>query len=143
MVNSGHLVDAHCIFTVITCVSSKYKMMDDINWDLCCICQLSKNGKLTKPRIEGLITLGRDLNDFKEFISISYVCQVSFDQLNDGSGITATLISNNVKYHKLCRSYCHSSRVNRLHQNRKSAQGSPKKLRTVGKSDPSGRDVKG
>ena len=72
MVNSGHLVDAHCRFTVITCVSSEYKTMDDINWDLCCICQLGKNERLTKPRKKGLITLGRDLNGFKEFNSIPY-----------------------------------------------------------------------
>ena len=88
MVNSGHLVDAHCRFTVITCVRSKYKTMHDINWDLCCIYQLGKNERLTKPRKEGLITLGRDLNDFKEFNSIPCGMSVSFDQLNDGSGIT-------------------------------------------------------
>ena len=54
---------------------------------------------------------------------------VPFDQLNDGSGIAATLRSHNAKYHNTCRSYSSSSRVKRLHQKQEtSPQSTPNKL---------------
>lgn len=38
-------------------------------------------------------------------------------QVDDGSGITATLIPNGAKYHKLRRSRCRSSHVKRGYRN--------------------------
>ena len=56
----------------------------------------------------------------------------TISQLNDGSGIAATLISHKAMYHKICRSYCSSSRVKRARgklDKEAGAQNSPKKLR--------------
>ena len=75
--------------------------MDNIDWELCCLCQSDKNEPLQTPKAEGLVTLGRDLNDFKTIGVVPPGITVSFDQLNDGSGISATLRSHNVKYHKM------------------------------------------
>ena len=120
--------------------------MDNIDWQLCCLCQSDKNEPLQTPKAEGLVTLGRDLNDFKTIGVVPPGITVSFDQLNDGSGISATLRSHNVKYHKMCRSYCSSSRVKRLRQKHdvgevKSEQSSPKKLRSSGKLHGKDNDV--
>ena len=65
--------------------------MDYINWELCCLCQSEKNEQLQTPKEEGLLSLDRDLNDFKEIDAIPSCIQVPFDQLNDGSGIAASL----------------------------------------------------
>ena len=120
--------------------------MDNIDWELCCLCQSDKNEPLQTPKAEGLVTLGRDLNDFNTIGVVPPGITVSFDQLNDGSGISATLRSHNVKYHKMCRSYCSSSRVKRLRQKNdvgevKSEQSSPKKLRSSGKLHGKDNDV--
>lgn len=63
--------------------------MDDINSDLCCICQLWQNERLKKPRKKGLITLERDLNDINEFNSFPYGMSMSSDEFTDGSNITS------------------------------------------------------
>ena len=111
-----------------------------------CLCQSDKNEPLQTPKAEGRVTLGRDLNDFKTIGVVPPGITVSIDQLNDGSGISATLRSHNVKYHKMCRSYCSSSRVKRLRQKHdvgevKSEQSSPKKLRSSGKLHGKDNDV--
>lgn len=77
--------------------------MDDISWDLCCICQSDKNERLTPSREEKLRILGKDLNDFKEINDTPSGMTISFDQLNIGSGIAATFISQKAKYHKTVR----------------------------------------
>ena len=120
--------------------------MDNIDWELCCLCQSDKNEPLQTPKAEGLVTLGRDLNDFKTIGVVPPGITISFGQLNDGSGISATLRSHNVKYHKMCRSYCSSSRVKRLRQKHdvgevKSEQSSPNKLRSSGKLHGKDNDV--
>ena len=58
----------------------------------------------------------RDLNDFNEINIVPSIVTVSLDQLNDGSGIAATLGSHNAMSHKTSRSYCSSSRGKRLRQ---------------------------
>ena len=107
--------------------------MDELNWELCCLCQCSKNEQLQTPKEEGLLTLERDLNSFREINVVPSGIAVTFDQLHDGSGIAATLRSHKAKYHKTCRSYCSSSRVKRLRQKQEdNSQNSPKKLRSAG-----------
>lgn len=77
-----------------------------INWDLCCLCQLDAEEPLQKPTKEGLVSLERHLKDFIAIANVLPSCvNVTIDQLNDGSGIAATLMSHNAKYQKRCRSY--------------------------------------
>ena len=112
-----------------------------INWELCYLCQTDKDECLQSPKEEGILSLERDLNDFREVNAVPTGISVNLDRLNDGSGISATLRSNNCKYHKTCRSYCSSSRVKRLRQKLEAdAQSSPKKLRSAGTSHRTGRD---
>lgn len=113
----------------------------DLNWELCCLCQSDKNEPLQNPKEEGLLSLEKDLNDFKEIDTEPSGITVSFDQLNDGSGIAATLRAHNAKYHKICRSYCSSSRLKRLQQKQK-GPSSPKKLRSGGTAHSKEHDVK-
>ena len=109
------------------------KMMNasDIKWDLCCLCQSDKEEKLQTPKEEGLLTLERDLNDFKKYNVVPNSVVVSLDKLDDGSGIAKTLKLKKARYHKSCRSYCSSSRVKRLCTQDEGDVGiSPKKLRS-------------
>ena len=82
----------------------------DINWQLCCLCQLDTQEFLQTPKKEGFISLERD---FKEYQSIKGTLlsgvKVILNNLNDGSDIASTLEANQAKYHKKCRSYCKST----------------------------------
>ena len=69
------------------------------------------------------------MNAFKEMIRCDCIA-VTSDQLNDGSGIAATLGLPNAKYHKTCRTYCSSSRVKQLCPKQEQTEVSPKKLRS-------------
>lgn len=114
--------------------------MDNTNWELCCLCQSEKNELLQTPKEESLLTLERDLNDFKKINAVPSGITFRFDQLDDNPGIAATLRSHNAKYHKSCRSYCSSSRVKRLRQ-KQDTQSSPKKLRSAGTPHTPDHDV--
>ena len=49
--------------------------MDNINWELCCLCQTDKNEHLQTRREEGLVTCERHLNGFKEFMPFPLAVQ--------------------------------------------------------------------
>ena len=87
----------------------------DINWKICCLCQLDTHEFLQTPRKEGFISLKKD---FTEYISIKGTLPsgvtVNLNDLDDGSDIVSTLEANQAKYHKKCRSYYRSSRFKRL-----------------------------
>ena len=73
----------------------------DINWQLCCLCQLDTQEFLQTPKKEGFISLERD---FKEYQPIKGTLpsgvKVNLNNLNDGSDIASTLVANLAKYHK-------------------------------------------
>ena len=96
--------------------------MDNINWEPCCLCQSDTDEQLQTPREEGLLSLDRVMNAFKEMNASPSCIAVTSNQLNDGSGIAATLRLHNAKYHKTCRTYCSSSRVKRLCPKKKNKQ---------------------
>ena len=58
--------------------------MNNINWELCCLCQSDQTTQLQTPTEEGLKTFERDLNDFKEMNAVPSGITVSIDQLDDG-----------------------------------------------------------
>ncbi|KAL8577258.1 hypothetical protein ACOMHN_022446 [Nucella lapillus] len=107
-----------------------------MNWELCCLCQTDKTEEaLQTPKEEGLVSLERDLKDFIAINAndLPHGINVTISQLNDGSGIAATLKSHKASYHKLCRSYCSSTRVKRAREKldkEAGEQNSPKKLRS-------------
>ena len=105
--------------------------MGAINWELCCLCQEEKDERLQTPKEEGLASIEKDLKVFKA-IGIEPSClNVSWAQLDEGQGIAKTLQTHNAKYHKLCRTYCSSSRLKRFTEGGDSSQqNSPKKLRS-------------
>ena len=106
------------------------------NWGLCCLCQSDKTGEaLQTPKEEGLVSLERDLKDLNAINAnnLPSGINVTISQLNDGSGIAATLKSH--KAHKTCRSYCSSSRVKRAREKldkEAGSQNSPKKSGHLG-----------
>ena len=100
--------------------------MDTTNWELCCLCQSDTDEQLQTHREEGLLSLDRVMNAFKEMNASPSCIAVTSNQLNDGSGIAATLRLHNVKYHKMCRTYCSSSRVKRLCPKEEQTEVSPK-----------------
>ena len=106
----------------------------DINWKLCCLCQLDTQEFLQTPKKEGFISLERD---FKEYQSIKGTLpsgvKVNLSNLNDGSDITSTLEANQATYHKKCRSYYSSSHIIRLREKMEKevpSQLSPKQMRS-------------
>jgi hypothetical protein len=115
---------------------------ESMNWGLCCLCQSDKTEEtLQTPKEEGLVSLERDLKDFNAISGNKFPSgiNVTISQLNDGSGIAATLKSHEARYHKTCRSYCSSSRVKRAREKldkEAGPQNSPKKLRSSGEFQP-------
>ena len=115
---------------------------DDMNWELCCLCQSNKTQEvLQAPKNEGLLSLERDLTNFNVINadSVPSGINVTLNQLDDGSGIAATLKSHEAKYQKTCRRYCGSSRVKRARGKLGkdvSEQNSPKKLRSSSSVHP-------
>ena len=109
-----------------------------MNWTLCCLCQLDKTQEaLQTPKEEGLLSLQRDLKDLNDLNDnkLPSGINVTIGQLNNGSGIAATLKLHKARYHKLCRTYCSSSRVKRAREKldkEAGPQNSPKKLRSSG-----------
>ena len=106
---------------------------DDMNWELCCLCQSDKTQEvLQAPKNEGLLSLESDLTHFNVINadSLPSGINVTVNQLYDGSGIAAT---HDAKYHRTCRRNCSSSRVKRASGKLGkyvSEQNSPKKLRS-------------
>ena len=106
-------------------------MEDVINWELCCICQEDNNDRLQTPTEEGFTSLERDLLGFKAIGVVPSGLKVSWAQLDEGQGIAATLKAHSAKYHKVCRTYCSSSRLQRFMEKQDPGdQISPKKLRS-------------
>ena len=106
----------------------------DIDWKLCCLCQLDIQEFLQTPKKEGFISLERD---FKEYQYIKGTLpsgvKVNLSNLNDGSDITSTLEANQAMYHKKYRSYYSSSHIKRLREKMEKevpSQLSPKQLRS-------------
>ena len=105
----------------------------DIDWKLCCLCQSIKDDVLQTPTEQGLITLEKDLTDFKQLNALP--TGVNISNIDDGSGVASTLLSRAAVYHKSCRSSCNNYRFKRLRdslerQGEKAAVYSPKKLRS-------------
>ena len=91
----------------------------DINWPLCCPCQLDTHEFLQAPKKEGVISLERDLKEYQSIKGRSTLpsgVKVNLSNLNDGSDIASILETNQAKYHKKCRSYYSSSRIKRLRE---------------------------
>ena len=105
----------------------------ETDWTLCCLCYLQKHEALVNPTEQGLSTLERDLKDFVQLSALP--SSINISQLDDGTGIAATLHSHGAVYHKSCRSLCNSYRVKRARdsfekQGEVAAGTSPKKLRS-------------
>ena len=87
----------------------------DINYQICCLCQLDTQEFLQTPKKEGFISLERD---FREYLSIKGTLPsgvtANLNDLKDGSDIVSTLEANQAKYHKKYRSYYSSSHIKRL-----------------------------
>ena len=65
-----------------------------MNWELCCLSRSDKNQEaLQTPKEEGLKSIERDLEDFNDIDrnNLPSGINVKIGQLNDGSGIAATL----------------------------------------------------
>jgi hypothetical protein len=79
-----------------------------INWKRCCLCQEEKkDSELRHPykstnHHHGYWTVE---NDIKAFIDkkIDLPVGINPESLNDGSGIAATLLQNEARYHHSCR----------------------------------------
>jgi len=66
---------------------------------------------------------------FKAIGVVPSVLKVSWSQLDEGQGIAVTLKAHSAKYHKVCRTYCSSSRLKRFTEKKNPGdQMSPKKL---------------
>lgn len=110
--------------------------MDDINWNLCCLCQIDTNERLQNPTLDGYLSLEKQLKEFKNLNATPSEILVPTDKLDDGSGIADTLKSHNAKYHKSCRLNCSASRLKRKQDKQQgqpepNPQPSPKKLRSA------------
>ena len=86
-----------------------------INWGRCCLCQTSKLNNCKHQKTKDLSLL-RDLTQWDDICGLPTCISVTIDQWNDDSDISTTLRFHKAKYHKTCRSYCCSSRLERTRQ---------------------------
>jgi len=92
---------------------------DNINWELCCLCQEETDDHLQCPINAkgpkcGYEYLANNLLEFQKLNSLP--SNVNLDMLDEGSGIAETLKSHSAKYHKSCYLKYSSSKVQRLLQ---------------------------
>ena len=83
-----------------------------LNWTLCVICQTPSDQHLITPTQAGYESLASNLQQFVDRSALQ--SSVRIDRMNDGSGIENTLMSNNAKYHKMCRSKYNSRQLERI-----------------------------
>ena len=106
----------------------------NINWKLCCVCQVDTQEFLKTPKKEGFISLERDFNEHQSIKgTLPSGVKVNLSNLNDGSDITSILEANQAMYHKKCRSHYSSSHIKRLREKMEKevpSQLSPKQLRS-------------
>ena len=60
--------------------------------------------QLICPMVAGYTSLINNLSRFAEVNALPR--SINFEQMNDGSGVLATLTRKCAKYHKLCRKSC-------------------------------------
>jgi hypothetical protein len=72
----------------------------DTDWFKCCLCQGDTIGTLISSA-EGYQMLAKNIPLFNEVNALTIPMDIR--RLDDGTGIDATLMGNNVKYHNSCR----------------------------------------
>lgn len=92
-------------------------------WDLCLLCQNQSKEPLITPRYEGYLTMAKNLAVFAEHGQLPSAIR-NLDQLDDGSGISQTLVAHAAKYHKSCKNKYDSQKAERL-SGEKKQQGRP------------------
>jgi hypothetical protein len=78
-----------------------------MKWKRCCFCQTKSTNGIRHPYINTKFLSAYDSieKDITNFLTnnIPLPFQVNLKELNDGSGIAATLLRNEACYHKTCR----------------------------------------
>lgn len=92
-------------------------------WDLCLLCQKPSKERLVIPKYEGYLTMAKNLATFAEHGDLPPAIR-SLDQLDDGSGLSQTLVKHAAKYHKTCKNKYDSQKAERLSGGKKQ-QGRP------------------
>ena len=86
----------------ITCTST--------DWRLCCLCQKQSRDQLRKPYTQARWHSAYESleNDLRNFAAndIPFPLGLHLGCLDDGSGISNTLLKNNAVYHNACRTLC-------------------------------------
>jgi hypothetical protein len=72
----------------------------DTDWFKCCLCQGDTIGSLISSA-EGYQMLAKNIPLFNEVNALTIPTDIR--RLDDGTGIDATLMGNNAKYHNSCR----------------------------------------
>ena len=96
------------------------------NWSLCVICQEVNTEKLQCPAESkrddvgaGYASLASNLADFASIGALP--APVRLSALDEGPGVTATLLARNAKWHKSCRNKVNSLKLQRLQKKSQSA----------------------
>ena len=77
------------------------------DWSLCILCQKDNKEPLTcpaknkNPSLRGYETLAANLTSFHDLKALPN--SINLSNLDDGSGLKATLTNKAAKYHKMCR----------------------------------------
>ena len=90
-------------------MASSIATLKAIDWTLCCLCQSKKAQPLQKATEKGFTTLERDLQGLDKLGALPF--GIDLRRLDDGTGISCTLVTHKSVYHKLCRSACNSIHV--------------------------------
>ena len=80
-------------------------MIEGVNLEQCCLCQVQKEDRLQTPKDEGNASLAKDLNGFRVLGVVPNGLKISWTLLDEGLRITVTLKNHNAKYHNVCRTY--------------------------------------
>lgn len=87
------------------------KLLDDINWDRCIICQQVTADTLVTPTECGYNSLAQNLNDYAEFNSLPTHLRLE--------NLLHTLTTHAARYHRFCRTRFNNQKIQRLSQRKK------------------------
>ena len=92
---------------LVPCGLPSFPQPDNINWELCVICQKQTSESLTSPTLSrrhdigrGYKSLAENLFKFNELGKLPKSLQLN--RIDEGQGIEAALIDNDAKWHHTC-----------------------------------------
>lgn len=85
--------------------------MADINWNICCLCQVDTHEAIQTISKESCKSIANNLQKFHDIHALPL--KIDILSLDEGPGIETTLTNHNAKSHKSCRLKIATTKLNR------------------------------